>query len=63
MDIGCNAEYVLDSFGEQMEKTVKEARGEIEAFMQSKMNSIAMAAINDSTSKDKMAVEDVVKIE
>lgn len=63
MDIGCNAEYVLDSFGEQMEKTVKEARGEIEAFMQSKMNSIAMAAINDSINEDKMAIEDAVKIE
>lgn len=62
MDIGCNAEYVLDSFGEQMEKTVKEARGEIEAFMQSKMNSIAIATINDTTSKNKTAIEDIVKI-
>lgn len=63
MDIGCNAEYVLDSFGEQMEKTVKEARGEIEAFMQNKMNSIAMAVINKSTNQDKVSIEEVVKIE
>lgn len=46
-----------------MEKTVKEARGEIEAFMQNKMNSIAMAAINKSTNQDKVSIEEVVKIE
>lgn len=32
-DIGCNAEYALDCFNEQMEKSVTEARGEIEAFI------------------------------
>ena len=44
-DIGCNAEYALDCFNEQMEKSVTEARGEIEAFMQNQIQNIAMKTI------------------
>ena len=45
MDIGCNMDFIADQFNEQMDKTVMEAKGEIEAFMQNKVNSIASAAL------------------
>lgn len=35
-------------FNEQMDKTVMEAKGEIEAFCQNKLNSIAQAALKRS---------------
>lgn len=37
LNIGSNANYALDCFNEQMEATVKEAKGEIESFMQNKI--------------------------
>lgn len=40
-----NQEYVYKQFNEQMDKTTSEAKGEIEAFMQNKLLSIANAAI------------------
>ena len=45
MDIGCNMDFIADQFNEQMDKTVMEAKGEIEAFCQNKVNSIANAAL------------------
>lgn len=45
MDIGCNMDFIADQFNEQMDKTVNEAKGEIEAFMQNKINTIATAAL------------------
>jgi hypothetical protein len=45
MDIGCNMDFIADQFNEQMDKTVMEAKGEIEAFCQNKVNSIASAAL------------------
>lgn len=45
MDIGCNMDFIADKFNEQMDKTVMEAKGEIEAFMQNKVNSIASATL------------------
>lgn len=45
MQIGCNTEFIYKQFNEQMDKTVTEAKGEIEAFCQNKMNSIALAAL------------------
>lgn len=45
MDIGCNMDFITDQFNEQMDKTVMEAKGEIESFMQNKINSIASAAL------------------
>lgn len=45
MNIGCNMDFIADQFNEQMDKTVMEAKGEIEAFMQNKINSIASAAL------------------
>lgn len=44
-DIGTNMDFVADQFNEQMDKTVKEAKGEIEAFCQNKINTIANAAL------------------
>lgn len=40
-----NQEFVYKQFNEQMDKTVTEAKGEIEAFVQNKMNSIAREAL------------------
>lgn len=45
MDIGCNIDFIADSFNEQMDKTVMEAKGEIESFCQNKINAIASAAL------------------
>ena len=44
-DIGCNMDFIADQFNEQMDKTVMEAKGEIESFCQNKVNSIASAAL------------------
>ena len=45
MDIGCNMDFIADQFNEQMDKTIMEAKGEIESFCQNKINSIASAAL------------------
>lgn len=45
MDIGCNMDFIADQFNEQMDKTVMEAKGEIEAFCQNKINTIASASL------------------
>lgn len=39
--INSNTEFIYNQFNEQMDKTTLEAKGEIEAFMQNKINSIA----------------------
>lgn len=45
MDIGCNLDFIADQFNEQMDKTVMEAKGEIESFCQNKINAIASGAL------------------
>lgn len=45
MDIGCNLDFIADQFNEQIDKTVMEAKGEIESFCQNKINTIANAAL------------------
>ena len=45
MDIGCNMEFVANQFNVQMDRTVMEAKGEIESFCQNKINAIASAAL------------------
>lgn len=45
MQVSSNAEFVYHQFNEQMDKTVMEAKGEIEAFYQNKINSIAQTAL------------------
>lgn len=47
MQIHENMPYVNELFAEQMEKTLTEAKGEFESFIQNKMNSIALAAISE----------------
>ncbi len=44
-EISTNAKFTYKMFNEQMDKTTKEAKGEIEAFMQNKINSIASNAL------------------
>lgn len=43
--INTNVNFTYKMFNEQMDKTVMEAKGEIEAFCQNKLNSIAHAAL------------------
>lgn len=44
-EIDENVKFTYKMFNEQMDKTVMEAKGEIEAFCQNKLNSIAQAAL------------------
>lgn len=44
-DIGSNIGFITDQFNEQMDKTVMEAKGEIESFCQNKINAIANASL------------------
>lgn len=44
-DIGSNIGFIADQFNEQMDKTVMEAKGEIESFCQNKINAIASASL------------------
>jgi hypothetical protein len=44
-EIGCNTEFMYKQFNEQMDKTTLEAKGEIESFMQNKINTIANMAL------------------
>lgn len=48
MNIGCNQSFQLSQFNEQMEKTVTESKGEIEAFVNNKMYQIAQQAMVDN---------------
>ena len=45
MDLGCNMDFIASQFNEQMDRTVMEAKGEIESFCQNKINSIASVAL------------------
>lgn len=44
-DIGSNIGFIADQFNKQMDKTVMEAKGEIESFCQNKINAIASDAL------------------
>ncbi len=55
-DIGCNMGFVAEQFNKQMDKTVMEAKGEIEAFCQNKINAIANAALVERR-------DDILKLE
>ena len=50
-NIGSNLDFCVEQFDEQMEKTTLEAKGEIEAFCQNKINSIAQAALVENRDK------------
>lgn len=44
-DIGVNVEVIVDRFNNQMDKTIMEAKSEVEAFCQNRVDSIANAAL------------------
>lgn len=50
-NIGSNLDFCVKQFDEQMDKTALEAKGEIEAFCQNKINSIAQAALVENREK------------
>lgn len=50
-NIGSNLDFCVEQFDEQMDKTTLEAKGEIEAFCQNKINSIAQAALVENKDK------------
>lgn len=50
-NIGVNLDFCVEQFDEQMDKTTLEAKGEIEAFCQNKINSIAQAALVENRDK------------
>lgn len=50
-NIGCNLDFQVGQFDAQMEKTTTEAKGEIEAFFQNKINQIAQQALVDNPEK------------
>lgn len=50
-NIGSNLDFCVEQFDEQMDKTTLEAKGEIEAFCQNKINSIAQAALVENRDK------------
>ena len=45
MNIGCNQEYQVNQFDKQMQKTVKEAKGEVEAFFTNKVIQIGQQTV------------------
>lgn len=56
MEMNGNREFIYKQFNEQMDKTTLEAKGEIEAFMQNKINSVASAALVEHK-------DDILKLE
>ncbi len=46
-DISCNIGFVADQFNQQVYKTVSEAKSEIEAFTQNKINPIVSQALTE----------------
>lgn len=60
-NIGCNLDFCVEQFDKQMDKTTLEAKGEIEAFCQNKINSIAQAALVENRDEF-VALENPVKL-
>lgn len=46
-DLACNVPFVNKQFTEQMEHTVKEAKGEVDAFITSKIHSLGLEAFRN----------------
>lgn len=61
-NIGDNNDYLYSQFNEQMDKTTLEAKGEIEAFMQNKLNSLAQATLVEHR-EELSAIENPVTLE
>lgn len=45
MEMDNNSKFISDQFDRQMDKTVNEAKAEVEAFVQNKLNSIALQTL------------------
>lgn len=63
VNIGSNLDFVVESFDEQMDKSVCEAKGEIEAFCQNKMAAFAQMAISEHSDEIKKLENPVIKFE
>lgn len=50
-DIGCNQDFSINQFDRHIERVTIEAKGEIEAFFQNKVNQIAQQALVDNPEK------------
>ena len=61
--IGNNADYVLNSFNEQIDKTITEAKGEIESFMYSRIHELAKEAIGEKINREEFKIENPIKLE
>lgn len=57
-EIKSNTPFIMSQFNEQMDKTVKEAKGEVEAFTQTKMHSLALEALK----QDNEWIEDMTSV-
>lgn len=55
MAIGSNQEFMYTQFNRQMDKTTREAKGEIEAFMQNKINALANLGLELEYNKNNSA--------
>jgi hypothetical protein len=54
--VNSNIPFIRDAFVEQMDKTVTEAKGNIEGFVQTRMNALANAAVADALGDSGTAV-------
>ena len=61
-DINSSQKFLYSQFNEQMNKTVSEAKGEVDAFVQSKINTIAAIAISEQQ-KQFTGIESPISIE
>lgn len=61
-EIGCNLDYCANAFAEQMDKTVTEGKGEIEAFYQNKLNSLALSALAEQNASKKQIANPIPNI-
>ena len=61
-NIGSSIGFIADQFNEQMDKTVMEAKGEIESFCRNKINSIASASLAEHR-EDFLKLDNPVNIE
>ena len=59
LDISGNATYIYDSFAEQMDKTIQEAKGEIESFTQNKIQNITAMAIAEKSPETIKMIEEM----
>ncbi len=61
-NIDCNSSYVFDQFNEQVDKTVSEAKGEVEAFVENKLRSVALEAMANNKELEKMDNQSLIEI-